>query len=87
MTDRERELLADMDDNSVEQISEFSGGLDSDAKKRILEKTDLANESLKELYGRKSAVIKNLVSFSANTPDIKSFKTDKDFTEIYPFLP
>ena len=38
MTDRERELLADMDDNSVEQISEFSEGLDSDAKKRILEK-------------------------------------------------
>ena len=39
MTDRERELLADRDDNSVEQISEFSEGLDSDAKKRILVNT------------------------------------------------
>ena len=69
------------------RISLSSSNADEVIKKRILEKTDLANESLKELYGRKSAVIKNLVSFSANTPDIKAFKTDKDFTEIYPFLP
>ena len=69
------------------RISLSSSNADEVIKKRILAKTDIANESLKELYGRKSAVIKNLVSFSSNTPDIKTFKTDKDFSEVYPFLP
>ena len=69
------------------RISLSSSNADEVIKKRILEKTDVANETLKELYGQKSAIVKNLLSFSSNTPDIKIFKTDKDFCEIYPFLP
>ncbi len=69
------------------RISLSSSNADEVIKKRILAKNENADDSLKEMYGRKGAVIKNLVSFSSNTPDIKTFKTDKDFAEIYPFLP
>lgn len=69
------------------RISLSSSNADEVIKKRILAKNEVASDSLKELYGRKNAVIKNLLSFSSNTPDIKTFKTDKDFIEVYPFLP
>ena len=69
------------------RISLSSSNVDEVIKKRILAKNEFATDSLKEMYAQKGAVIKNLISFSSDTPDIKIFKSDKDFVEIYPFLP
>ena len=69
------------------RISLSSSNVDEVIKKRILAKNEFATDSLKEMYAQKGAVIKNLISFSSYTPYIKIFKSDKDFIEIYPFLP
>ena len=42
---------------------------------------------LKLLYENKSSVLKNLITFSADTPEKKIYTDAQDFTEVYPFIP
>jgi ABC-type molybdenum transport system ATPase subunit/photorepair protein PhrA len=69
------------------RLSLSSANVDEVIKKRILYKNDVAVDTLKLLYAEKEAILKNLITFSADTPEMKVFKTPEDFVEIYPFIP
>ena len=56
-------------------------------KKRILEKTDVAESKLKEIYREKSAILNNLIAFKDASSDFGSYSNEDDFALVYPFLP
>ena len=64
-----------------------SANVDEVIKKRILRKSDVAKETLKLLYQDKEAILKNLITFSADTPEMKIYKSEEGFAEVYPFIP
>lgn len=64
-----------------------SANTDEVIKKRLLEKTSDAKEELEALYIKKETIIKNLISFSSSTADMKIFKSKEDFSDTYPFIP
>ena len=69
------------------RLSLSSANVDEVIKKRILDKNDVARDTLKLLYIDKDAVLKNLITFSSDTPEMKTFKTVEDFVDVYPFIP
>ncbi|MBE0069728.1 BREX system P-loop protein BrxC [Thermoanaerobacterium thermosaccharolyticum] len=69
------------------RINLSSANTDEVIKKRILEKSDVAKDTLRSLYAEKSAVLKNIISFSSATSDMTSYKDENDFIEVYPFVP
>jgi len=64
-----------------------SANVDEVIKRRILRKTDVAKDTLKLLYQDKEAILKNLITFSADTAEMKTYKSPEDFVEVYPFIP
>ncbi len=64
-----------------------SANVDEVIKRRILEKTDTASESLRLYYDEKGAVLRNLMTFASGTPDMKNFGDRNEFSEVYPFVP
>ena len=69
------------------RLSLSSANVDEVIKRRILSKTDIAKDTLKLLYVEKEAILKNLITFSTDTPEMKTYKTAEDFVEVYPFIP
>lgn len=69
------------------RLSLSSANVDEVIKRRILSKTDVAKDTLKLLYIDKEAILKNLITFSTDTPEMKTYKTAEDFAEVYPFIP
>ncbi|HZJ76203.1 MAG TPA: BREX system P-loop protein BrxC, partial [Oscillospiraceae bacterium] len=69
------------------RLSLSSANVDEVIKKRILYKKDVAQEALELFYADKDAILKNLITFSPGTPEMKTFKTVEDFIEVYPFIP
>lgn len=67
-------------------ISLSSANVDEVIKKRILEKTTTAEETLKLLYEQKTTIIKNLIVFN-DAAEKKLYSGDKDFSDVYPFVP
>ncbi len=63
-----------------------SSNVDEVIKKRILRKTDVAKDTLKLLYQDKEAVLKNLITFTNDTAEMKFYKSNEDFIEVYPFV-
>lgn len=68
------------------RLSLSSANVDAVIKKRILEKTDAAAQSLRLLYEQKATIIKNLIVFN-DTAEKKLYANETDFAEIYPFVP
>ncbi|MEW6234213.1 MAG: BREX system P-loop protein BrxC [Candidatus Omnitrophota bacterium] len=64
-----------------------SANTDEVIKKRLLTKNKIAVETLKIFYGGKSAIVKNLISFSTNTAEMKTYSTAEEFADLYPFIP
>ena len=64
-----------------------SANVDEVIKERILKKDTVAIDTLKLLYQDKESILKNLITFSADTPEMKTYKTEDDFVEVYPFIP
>jgi len=64
-----------------------SANVDEVIKRRILRKSDVARDTLKLLYQNKEAILKNLITFSADTAEMKTYKTEEDFVAVYPFIP
>lgn len=64
-----------------------SANVDEVIKKRILRKSDVAIDTLKILFSDKEAILKNLINFSSDTPDMKIYKSEEDFVDVYPFIP
>lgn len=68
------------------RLSLSSSNVDEVIRKRILEKTQIANDTLKLLYEEDEAILKNLLTFD-NKSEMKIFKNEEEFSEIYPFIP
>lgn len=64
-----------------------SANVDEVIKRRILRKSDVAKDTLKLLYQNKEAILKNLITFSADTAEMKTYKSEEDFVAVYPFIP
>ncbi|MDD4782194.1 MAG: BREX system P-loop protein BrxC [Syntrophaceticus sp.] len=69
------------------RLSLSSANVDEVINRRILFKNDVARDTLKLLYADKDAILKNLITFSSDTPEMKTYKTAEDFVEVYPFIP
>lgn len=68
------------------RLSLSSANVDEVIKKRILDKTPTAEQTLKLLYEQKETIIKNLIVFNDGA-EKKLFSGDKDFAAVYPFVP
>lgn len=68
------------------RLSLSSANVDAVIKKRILDKTDVAAQSLRLLYGQKATIIKNLIMFNDGV-EKKLYANAEDFEEVYPFVP
>ena len=64
-----------------------SANVDEVIKKRILAKTNAAADTLRLLFDDKAAVIKNLVTFSQETPEKRLYDSADEFVDFYPFIP
>lgn len=69
------------------RLSLSSANVDEVIKRRILNKTQVATDTLQLLYETKSSILKNLITFSADTPEKKFYIDSVDFAEVYPFIP
>lgn len=69
------------------RLSLSSANVDEVIKKRILRKTEGATSHLKALYEQKESIIKNLLTFTSDTAEMKLYKNSEDFAEVYPFIP
>lgn len=69
------------------RISLSSANTDEVIKKRILEKKDTARGSIKPYYIKYETILKNLISFSSDTAEMKFYKDSEDFINVYPFIP
>lgn len=68
------------------RLSLSSANVDEVIKKRILEKTGTADQTLRLLYEQKSTVIKNLIVFNDGI-EKKLYADERDFSLVYPFVP
>ena len=68
------------------RLSLSSANVDAVIKKRILDKTDTAAETLRLLYDQKATIIKNLIIFNDGV-EKKLYSNNNDFAEVYPFVP
>ena len=68
------------------RLSLSSANVDAVIKKRILDKTDTAAQTLRLLYEQKATIIKNLIVFNDGV-EKKLYNDDRDFAEVYPFVP
>ncbi|WP_099191952.1 BREX system P-loop protein BrxC [Tepidibacter mesophilus] len=64
-----------------------SANVDEVIKKRILLKNPPAKETLRLVYQDKEAILKNLITFSTDAAEMKTYKSEQDFIEVYPFIP
>lgn len=69
------------------RLSLSSANVDEVIRKRILLKNDVAKDTLKLLYENKNAILKNLITFSADTPEKKMYTDSENFIDVYPFIP
>lgn len=68
------------------RLSLSSANVDAVIKKRILDKTDTAAQSLRVLYEQKATIIKNLIVFNDGI-EKKLYSSGTDFAQVYPFVP
>lgn len=68
------------------RLSLSSANVDTVIKKRILDKTDTAAQTLRLLYEQKATIIKNLIVFNDGV-EKKLYANERNFSEVYPFIP
>ena len=69
------------------RLSLSASNVDEVIRKRILEKNEISESALKLLYEQKESIIKNLITFTADTADKKLYTDKTDFADCYPFIP
>lgn len=67
------------------RLSLSSANVDAVIKKRILDKTETAAQSLRLLYDQKATIIKNLIVFNDGV-EKKLYANAEDFAEVYPLF-
>ena len=68
------------------RLSLSSANVDAVIKKRILDKTKTAAQTLRLLYEQKTTIIKNLIVFNDGV-EKKLYANEADFSQVYPFVP
>lgn len=68
------------------RLSLSSANVDEVIKKRILEKKEIPEQTLRLLYGQKATIIKNLITFNDGV-EKKLYADENDFVCVYPFVP
>lgn len=68
------------------RLSLSSANVDEVIKKRILDKTTTAQQTLRLLYEQKLTIIKNLIVFNDGV-EKKLYAGEDDFAAVYPFVP
>ena len=68
------------------RLSLSSANVDAVIKKRILDKTKTAAQTLRLLYEQKATIIKNLIVFNDGV-EKKLYANEADFSQVYPFVP
>ena len=69
------------------RIALSSANVDEVIRKRILFKIPEANAVLKDLYADQGSYIKNNITFSEGTPNMRLYADADEFAEVYPFIP
>jgi len=69
------------------RLSLSSSSVDEVIKKRVLAKTEAADQLLKMVYDKEHAVLKNLYTFNNPVLDIKGFSGGEEFAAAFPFVP
>lgn len=69
------------------RLSLSSASVDEVIKKRILEKTEDAEQLLRLVYDKEHAVLKNIFTFHDAVLDIKGYADGAEFSATYPFVP
>lgn len=69
------------------RLSLSASNVDEVIRKRVLEKNEVANQTLRLMYEKYESIIKNLITFTADTADKKLYADKVDFAECYPFIP
>ena len=69
------------------RLSLSSSSVDEVIKKRILTKTEIAEQLLQQQYEKNHQVLKNLFTFSHAILDLKGYAGEGEFVETYPFIP
>lgn len=69
------------------RLSLSSSSVDEVIKKRVLAKTEEADQLLHMVYDKEQAVLKNLFVFNDSVLDIKGFADGGEFAATFPFVP
>lgn len=69
------------------RLSLSSSSVDEVIKKRVLAKTEEADQLLHMVYDKEQAVLKNLFVFDDSVLDIKGFADGREFAATFPFVP
>ena len=69
------------------RLSLSSSSVDEVIKKRVLAKTEEADQLLRMVYDKEHAVLKNLYTFNNPVLDIKGFTGSAEFSATFPFVP
>lgn len=69
------------------RLSLSASNVDEVIRRRVLEKKQPAKETLQLMYEKYESIIKNLITFTADTADKKLYEDKSDFAECYPFIP
>ncbi len=69
------------------RLSLSSSNTDEVIQARLLEKTEDADAELEKLFNEKGDILKNQLSFSHDSINLKNFKDSKGFITNYPFAP
>lgn len=69
------------------RLSLSSSSVDEVIKKRVLAKTEEADQLLHMVYDKEQAVLKNLFAFNDSVLDIKGFADGGEFVATFPFVP
>ena len=69
------------------RLSLSSSSADEVIQKRILQKTDVAERELEQVYTLNDSVLRNLFSFTDAILDIKGYNGPGEFAKNFPFVP
>ncbi|MBR6516599.1 MAG: BREX system P-loop protein BrxC [Bacilli bacterium] len=68
------------------RLSLSSSNVDEVIRRRILAKTDVAQQKLEARYSEDDAKLKNIITFEKSA-EMKTYESAEDFASIYPFIP
>jgi len=68
-------------------LSLSSANVDEVIRKRILAKNETAKLTLRLLYDKNEAIIKNLITFTSDTSYKELYENRDEFAVVYPFIP